>query len=40
MDSMYETLPDDCGLNMDDIEMLSFMDKADDEEDENTTEGE
>lgn len=33
MDSMYETLPDDCGLNMDDIEMLSFMDKVDDEED-------
>ena len=40
MDSMYETLPDDCGLNMDDIEMLSFMAKVDDEEDENTTEGE
>lgn len=40
MDAMYETLPDDCGLNMDDIEMLSFMDKVDDEKDENTTEGE
>lgn len=40
MDAMYETLPDDCGLNMDDIEMLSFMDKVDNEKDENTTEGE
>ena len=40
MDAVYETLPDDCKLNMDDIDMLSFMDKVDDEEDENTTEGE
>ena len=37
MDSIYETLPDDCELNMDDIDMLSFMDNGNDE---NTTEGE
>lgn len=40
MDAVYETLPDDCKLNMDDIDMLSFMDKVDNEKDENITEGE
>lgn len=40
MDAVYETLPDNCKLNIDDIDMLSFMDKVDDKEDENTTEGE
>lgn len=32
MDAMYETLPDECELEMDDIDMLSFMDKVDEVE--------
>ena len=27
MDAVYDTLPDDCRLNIRDIDMLSFMDK-------------
>ena len=28
MDAVYDTLPDDCKLNIRDIDMLSFMDKV------------
>lgn len=38
MESVYDTLPDDCRLNIRDIDMLSFMDKIqkDEEIKENT----